>query len=268
MSVLFSLIKEMFFDRPLSRGNAAQLRAIDQDLQKVINHPGNSTPESDNPAAEKLLRERKVLNVGGNNKKIPIPAQYDGWEHVLLDIDPKGFPDVVCDARNLTGLPGDDYDSVYCSHNLEHYYRHDVEKVLAGFLHVLKDEGFAYIRVPDMGELMQIVSQRGLDIDDFLYQSPAGPISVRDVIYGYGEEIESSGCDFYAHKTGFTQKSLMAILHNAGFPFVFPRVGDLEISAIAFKNKPSDYAAALFRLSDAFSVESGQYVINAGRSAE
>lgn len=254
MSVLFSLIKEMFFNKSISRGNADQLSAIDHDLPKAINSHGDSTRESDNLAPAKL----KVLNVGGNNKDIPIPAPYDAWEHVLLDIDPKGLPDVVCDARDLTGLPEADYDSVYCSHNLEHYYRHDVKKVLAGFLHVLKDDGFAYIRVPDVGELMKIVAQRGMDIDDFLYQSPAGPITVSDVIYGYGEEIERSGCDFFAHKTGFTQKSLKASLLNAGFPVVFVHVGNLEISAFAFKSKPSDYAAALFNLSDAFSAESGQ----------
>ncbi len=258
MSVLFSLIKEMFFEKPGSQETAAQFSVIDQDRQKVFKSSGNTSLDIDNSAAEKLPRERKVLNVGGNNKNIPIPSQYDGWEHVLLDIDPKGLPDVVCDARNLTDLPGADYDSVYCSHNLEHYYRHDVEKVLAGFFHVLKDDGFAYIRVPDMGELMQVVIQRGLDIDDFLYQSPAGPITVRDVIYGYGEEIERSGCDFYAHKTGFTQKSLKAKLLNAGFPVVFVRGGDLEISALAFKSKPSEHATTLFNLSDAFSVESGQ----------
>lgn len=203
---------------------------------------------SDGPVTGKSPQGRKVLNVGGNTKDIPIPEQYDGWEHLLLDIDPKGNPDVVSDARELTDLPQADYDSVYCSHNLEHYYRHDVVKVLAGFLHVLKDEGFAYIRVPDMGELMQIVIQRGLDIDDILYQSPSGPISVVDVIYGYGKEIESSGNDFYAHKTGFTQKSLMAALRNAGFPIVFIRAVELEIIAIAFKSQPSDYAAMLFQL--------------------
>jgi protein O-GlcNAc transferase len=227
-------------------------------FNKVINPPRSAARKSDDSAAEKLPRGRKVLNVGGNNKKIPIPPQYDGWVHVLLDIDPKGNPDVVCDARNLTDLPRGDYDSVYCSHNLEHYYRHDAERVLAGFLHILKDDGFAYIRVPDMGELMQIVVQRGLDIDDFLYQSPAGPITVSDVIYGYGEEIKKSGHDFYAHKTGFTQKSLKAILSNAGFSFVFVRAGDLEISAVAFKSKPSGYAAALFNISDAISAEPDQ----------
>ncbi len=191
---------------------------------------------------------KKVLNVGGNSKQIPLPPQYAGWKHVLLDIDPRGGPDVVCDARELSSLPGHTYDSVYCSHNLEHYYRHDAVKVLAGFVHVLKADGFVLIRVPDLGELMRAVVEKNLDIDDFLYQSPAGPITVRDVIYGYGAEIERSGNDFYAHKTGFTQKSLTSILKTSGFPWVFTGVGELEVIAFAFVNRPTEEAKRLLGL--------------------
>ncbi len=191
---------------------------------------------------------KKVLNVGGNSKKLPLPPEYAGWEHVLLDIDPRGNPDVVCDARELAKLPAAEYDSVYCSHNLEHYHHHEAKKVLAGFVHVLKADGFAFIRVPDMGEVMRTVVEKNLDIDDILYQSPAGPIMVRDVIYGYGVEIERSGNDFYAHKTGFTQKSLNTILNACGFPWVYSGVGSLEVMAVAFVNPPSEYAVKLFNL--------------------
>ncbi len=192
---------------------------------------------------------RKVLNVGGNSKDIPIPPQYDGWEHVLLDIDPRGSPDIVCDARELLSLPGSTYDSIYCSHNLEHYYRHDALKVLAGFIHVLKDEGFAIIRVPDLAELMQTVVNRNLDIDDALYYSPSGkPVTVGDIIYGWSIEIEQSGNDFFAHKTGFTKKSLTSLLKMTGFHWVFSSSEDHEVMAVAFKNKPSEYAEKLFNL--------------------
>lgn len=119
---------------------------------------------------------------------------------------------------------------------------------LSGFLHVLKEDGFANIRVPDIGELMRIVVQRNLDIDDFLYQSPAGPITVRDVVYGYGAEIERSGNDFFAHKTGFTRKSLSAILIRCGFPHVFVGSGNLEIVAFAFRNKPNEFTKKLLNL--------------------
>lgn len=191
---------------------------------------------------------RKVLNVGGNVKGGPFPAQYAGWEHVLLDIDPAVRPDIVCDARELARLPGAEYDSVYCSHNLEHYHRHEALKVLAGFIHVLKPDGFAHILVPDLGQVMQAVVSNNLDIEDVLYESPAGPITARDIFYGFAKEIERSGKDYFAHKTGFTEKSLTAMLRLAGFQYIFTGKGDLEVMALAFVNPPSDYAAKLFGL--------------------
>jgi hypothetical protein len=87
-----------------------------------------------------------------------------------------------------------------------------------------------------------------LDIDDVLYQSPAGPIMVLDVLYGYSVEIEQSGQDFYAHKTGFTRKSLMAALLKAGFAKVYVRTGNLEIEALAFKRNPGQNVRSLFNL--------------------
>ena len=193
---------------------------------------------------------KKVLNVGGNSKSISLPPQYTEFEHLLLDIDPKGSPNIVCDARKLTSLEAGQFDAVYCSHNLEHYYRHDVPKVLAGFLHILKDDGFAQIRVPDIAEVMRTTLERGLDIDDMLYQSPAGPIMVLDVLYGYSVEIEQSGQDFFAHKTGFTQKSLNNVLQRAGFSKIYSGQGDLEINALAFKGMPDQITRALFNIPD------------------
>lgn len=191
---------------------------------------------------------KKILNVGGNSKTIPLPPQYAEFEHILLDIDPKGSPDIVCDARELTTLDANQFDAVYCSHNLEHYYQHDIPKVLAGFLHVLKEGGFAHIRVPDIGEVMRVTIERGLDIDDVLYQSPAGPIKVLDVLYGYGVEIEQSGHDFYSHKTGFTQKSLLRTLLSSKFSKIYSVVGNLEINALAFKGEPDHITRVLFNL--------------------
>lgn len=191
---------------------------------------------------------RKVLNVGGNDRSIPLPRQYSGWKHVLLDIDPRGAPDLVCDARQLRTLPGGEYDAVYCSHNLEHYYRHEVGAVLSGFRHMLKDGGFAHIIVPDLSEVMSTMVKEGLDIADVLYTASAGPITVHDVIYGYGVEIERSGKDFFAHKTGFTAKSLSSVLALAEFKPSFIRTGNLEVEALAFKGAPAAYALELFGL--------------------
>jgi SAM-dependent methyltransferase len=191
---------------------------------------------------------KKVLNVGGNSKAIALPPQYAEFEHLLLDIDPAGAPDILCDARNLADLEAGQFDAIYCSHNLEHYYRHDVQKVLAGFQHVLKDGGFAQIRVPDIQEVMRITLEKGLDIDDVLYQSPMGPIMVLDVLYGHTGQVERSGQDFFAHKTGFTHKSLIAALTRARFAKIYSGTGNLEINAIAFKGEPDQATRALFNL--------------------
>lgn len=197
---------------------------------------------------QEAMNKKQVLNVGGNSKAIALPPPYADYEHVLLDIDPKGSPDIMCDARELSTLDASQFDAVYCSHNLEHYYRHDVRKVLAGFLHVLKEGGFAQILVPDIHEVMRITIDRGLDIDDVLYESPAGPIMVLDVLYGYSVEIENSGQDFFAHKTGFTKKSLSNALKLAGFANQFIAMGNLEINVFAFKGRPDQATCARFGL--------------------
>lgn len=191
---------------------------------------------------------KRVLNVGGNSKEIALPPVYKGFEHLLLDIDPKGRPDIVCDARRLSTLDAAQFDAVYCSHNLEHYYLHDVPKVLRGMLHVLKPGYCAHIVVPDVREVMRLAVANDLDLHDKLYQSKVGPITVCDVLYGYGVEIEHSGNDFYAHKTGFSQKSLLRALLDAGYTKIYSAIGNLEVVAYAFKGSPDPDVCVRFGL--------------------
>lgn len=184
--------------------------------------------------------QKKVLNVGGNNKQIPLPVHYDGWEHVLLDIDPIGKPDIVADARELFHLPRNSFDAIYCSHNLEHYLRHHASKVLTGFWHLVKPEGFVEIRVPDLIEVMERMKRDNLDFDSILYKLVDNtPILVHDVFYGFGAQMEYSGEEFYAHKCGFSERSLRRFLHSHGFPWVASIRGNLEVRAFAFRKKPA-----------------------------
>src|SRR5205085_7292034 len=123
----------------------------------------------------------------------------------------------------------------------EHYYKHDGVKVLQGFLHVLKPDGFAEIVVPDINSVMKRAVDSQLDLEDVLYASPSGPMTVSDVVYGWALQIERSGVDFYAHKTGFTTRSLQALLLRSGFAKVYMFVWEeaFEIKAIAFKSEPT-----------------------------
>lgn len=159
----------------------------------------------------------RLLNVGGGSKATPIPARYEGWEHVLLDIADGPDVDICLDALKMKDAPVPrSYDTVYCAHNLEHYHAHEVPAVLAGFRHWLRPGGDTHIVVPNLGQLICHMADHGADLDDPIYESAAGPVTPLDVFFGYGPEVES-GNPYYAHKTGFTARRLHRVLEEAGF---------------------------------------------------
>ena len=180
---------------------------------------------------------RRVLNVGGG--PVPIAPEYADWDCVLLDVDAAVNPDIVLDAREIDTLPAGEYDAVYCSHNLEHYYEHELGRVLRGFYHVLTATGFVDVRVPDVQAVIETVAQRDLGLDSVLYQSPVGPIRVCDVLWGYQKQIRESGQDYYAHKTGFSRDVLGRALTSAGFGYVLIGSANYELKALAFKERPN-----------------------------
>lgn len=180
----------------------------------------------------------RVLNVGGN--RVQMPQQYQSWDKVLLDIDPAVEPDLLMDARDLGTLDAGQFDAVYCSHNLEHYHEHEVKVVLAGFHHVLTEDGFVDVRVPDVLAVMGQVNKQELDLDSTLYTSSVGPIRVCDVLWGYAVEIERSGQSWFDHKTGFSEITLMNALIMAGFPHILLGSAHYEIKALGFKRPPTD----------------------------
>ena len=192
--------------------------------------------------------QRRVLNVGGQSHGIPLPAPYATFEQVLLDLDPTVGADIVLDVRELTSLAPQQFDAVYCSHNLEHVRQHEVPVVLAGFRHVLKPGGLAHIIVPDLQELMLACVQQGIDLDGLLYESPMGPITPLDVLYGHGGLIAQSGQDFYAHRTGFSRRTLANGVEASGFSPMFCQQGNLELNMITFNGDPDPELAALFGL--------------------
>ena len=223
------------------------VRTLGKDKTSLITMCDNELMGDSMGIGEKLPI-KKVLNVGGNSKNISIPPCFNDWQNDLLDIDPTGKPDILCDARELSSLASGQYEAIYCSHNLEHYYYHDVSKVLRGFYSILKHDGFAYIRVPDIIEVMKRVIQENIDLDGDLYMSSLGPIAPLDVLYGYRKQIELSGVDFFAHKMGFSFKVLVKMLVANGFPTIYPVCNNFEITAFAFKNKPTAEIAQLLNL--------------------
>lgn len=159
----------------------------------------------------------RVLNVGGGANR-SLPVLFAGYEQHVLDIDHTLEPDICCDATQIPEHVDEaTYDAVYCSHALEHFYAHDVSKVLRGFNHALKDGGKVYVAVPNLRELMREMHARNLELTDVWYRTGEGhAISFHDVLYGWSEAMERGNL-FYAHKCGFTKGSLEASLVEAGF---------------------------------------------------
>jgi len=180
---------------------------------------------------------KTVLDVGSNIYDI-LPDTYQGWRRITLDIDPTCNPDIHMDARRIAyDWPSgkDTFDAVFASHFLEHIYRHEAPTVLAGFLHVLKPGGWAEIHVPNVGLLMRKAAVLSLDLEDFLYDSDAGPIRVVDVLFGYQKMVQESGQDWMCHRYAYSLKSMANLMAETEFRDVEFRAGNMEVIVIAYK---------------------------------
>jgi SAM-dependent methyltransferase len=151
----------------------------------------------------------KVLHVGCGNT--PIDPYFTGWEEIRYDIDPEVKPDFVGSITDIN-IPFK-VEAVYCSHTLEHLIEDQVPLALAQFKKVLVPGGIVLIAVPDMEEVLKLGAEYGLE--HVAYNSPAGPVRVMDMIWGFGPYVKDS--PFYEHKTGFDKELLEKIASEAGF---------------------------------------------------
>lgn len=166
---------------------------------------------------------RKVLHVGCGPKTIRgmPPFFQDGtWHEVRLDIDPAIKPDIIGTMTDMEAVTTGSVQAVFSSHNIEHLFPHEVPIALAEFKRVLTSDGFALITCPDLQAVAQLVANDKLL--EPAYQSTMGPISPLDILYGHRASI-ARGNHFMAHRGGFTLRSLVQTLSEAGFASVAGR---------------------------------------------
>jgi hypothetical protein len=163
------------------------------------------------------------------------PSIFFDWRELRVDVDPAVDPDVVADLTDMAAIPAASVQGVWCSHCIEHLYRHQVPRALAEIRRILSADGVVCILVPDLQTVANaVIADKLLDT---LYESPAGPITAHDVLFGYEKDI-SRGRLAMAHHCGFTPSALVACLSDAGFEeFVIVRRSNLELAAIAHNSR-------------------------------
>jgi SAM-dependent methyltransferase len=154
------------------------------------------------------------VGCGPQNKSGLKGFDSDDWREIRFDIDSSVHPDIEGTLTDMHAIATGSVDAVYSSHNIEHVFSHEVHTVLLEFYRVLKEDGIVVLTCPDLQSVCQaVVNDRLLEP---LYQSPGGPISPIDILFGHREWI-AEGKIYMAHKTGFTYSSLKSAFYDAGF---------------------------------------------------
>ena len=160
----------------------------------------------------------------------------DDWTEIRFDIDESRNPDIVGTLTDMSLVQTGSVDAIYSAYNIDHIYPHEVPTALSEFFRVLKDDGIAIIKCPDIQSVCEAVA-KGKLLEPF-YNSPVGPISPIDILFGNRKAV-AKGNEFMAKKGGFIYSVLDRALHQAGFEVRYGgRVKNgRELSIVAFKQK-------------------------------
>ncbi len=175
--------------------------------------------------------ERRVLNVGcGPLEGSRLPAYFDDWKTLRVDVDAAVQPDILADLTDLSPIADGSVDAVWASHCVEHLYEHQVPLALQEFRRVLRDDGFACLIVPDLQTVGSYVAADKLH--EPLYQSAAGPVTPHDILFGFGAAI-ADGRVSMAHRCGFTPGMLDKVFRQLPFGEVVLRRRSAQFELVA-----------------------------------
>ena len=186
-------------------------------------------------------RPKVLVNLGSGPKHLSrLPAMFAEWREFRVDVDPSAMPDLVADITDLSAIKSGSVDAVWSAHAVEHLYLHQVGKALEEAHRILADDGFLCVIVPDLQSIASyLVNDRMLDI---VYQSPSGPVTAHDMIFGFGQDL-ALGRTHMAHRCGFTAGVMLQRLKEVRFgEIILRRRPNLELAAVACKRAPADTA--------------------------
>lgn len=182
-----------------------------------------------------------VLHAGcgcADHRDIPPGFRTPDWREVRFDIDPAVAPDIVGSITDMAPVITGSIDALYNSHVIEHLYPHEVPVALREFHRVLAPDGFVVLACPDLQSIAERVAADNLM--EPVSNSAAGPVAPIDMLYGHRPSL-AAGNLFMAHRTGFTARSLMRLLMEAGFANVaVARTSIFALWAIATRRAVAD----------------------------
>lgn len=182
-----------------------------------------------------MAKGRKILlHIGcgaPSPEKVHHTFRGDDWFELRLDIDAKVKPHIVADMTDLSMIPDHSVHAVWSSHNIEHLYPHVVPVALKEINRVIAWGGHFLVTLPDIQTVANFVAHG--DLEDPIYDSPAGPISPIDILYGFRASM-ARGNLFMAHRTAFTAKTLAFHLREAGFSNIVVKREWVDLWAVGY----------------------------------
>ena len=186
---------------------------------------------------KKLMKIFLHAGCGSLYKSSCLGFNNDNWKEIRFDIDESVKPDIVGTLTDMNSVETGSIDAVYSSHNIEHLYPHEVPIALREFYRVLKEDGMVSISCPDLQSVCEAVAQDKLV--EPLYNSPTGPISPIDILYGRRTSI-ARGNEYMVHKGGFTYSTLYKAFKEVGFQAMAGGRKGYNLYLVAFKQRKPD----------------------------
>lgn len=181
------------------------------------------------------------LNLGCGNHLLP------GYLNIDVVPERAGIqPDLSCDIRNLSVLPEDYAEEILAVHVVEHFWRWEIEAILAEWIRVLRPGGKLILECPNLLTACETL------LKDPERAARPGPEGQRSMWVFYGDPGWKD--PLMGHRWGYTPKSLMDLLTHLGLEeacqepaqFKLREPRDMRITAVkplAFSRSPAPPSA-------------------------
>ena len=200
--------------------------------------------------------DERVFDPAGHPRRVNLGCGFDRREG-YLNVDFAEFhePDLLCDVTDLAPLPTGYYDEVLALDVLEHIPRHRCISTLQEWNRILRKDGLMHLQVPNLLGLFDLMSAP--DRQDLTSQE-----ELNRCLFGtqaYTGDV---------HLNGFTEVTLTARLHAAGFVIEELRSRDVWLFDVAARKTADSLPDPLLKVDGDEPFVDGAYAEILGRAPD